>query len=552
LLSTSSFEAYLSRLSPQALQAALDELVPQNLTYAERRSAIKTLLDGPGGPALRVAAGRWIAQHIISAKRLVPVAHAKWVPVVQDAMQYVVLHLSSDRLAPKLIEQLEIPPRTGPEKRLLLLIAEVPGLQKLGQVLARNQRLSPALKRALVKLENNIRDVKPSEVFKVIREELKGPLSEFDVRFRPAILSEASVSAVVRFTWVNPETGQRERGVFKVLKPYIPNFFAEDMEILQGLADHFASKLDDYGLRGDVLADTFTKVRRRLEHEVDFPAEQRTLEDAFRMYGPTSKVRVPRPIKQLCTQRITAMSEEYGLKVTAVVRRMSRWERSRLADKLMEALVVRPLFSNDEYALFHADPHAGNLLYDRRTGRLAILDWALTERLSRGHRRSLALLVGFVALRNSPAAVRQIEALQQVANKNGSRTVKINEFVSQYIDELPIAKIPSLSDSMLLLEKLALNGVKFPAPLIMLSKVLLTLDGVVHDLGGSHANVGLSIAQYLLTRSFADRKIVASPLQPRDWISLEFSALMLTGRLWIKGEEAVMRTLWGKTQAATS
>ncbi|MEN6336906.1 MAG: ATP-binding protein, partial [Phycisphaerales bacterium] len=36
------------------------------------------------------------------------------------------------------------------------------------------------------------------------------------------------VSAVVRFTWRNPRTAQRERGIFKVLKPHIPGCFAED------------------------------------------------------------------------------------------------------------------------------------------------------------------------------------------------------------------------------------------------------------------------------------------------------------------------------------
>ena len=43
---------------------------------------------------------------------------------------------------------------------------------------------------------------------------------------------------MVRFSW-NLENGKRERGVFKVLKPHIPEYFAEDMDDLQGLAQYF-------------------------------------------------------------------------------------------------------------------------------------------------------------------------------------------------------------------------------------------------------------------------------------------------------------------------
>ena len=74
-------------------------------------------------------------------------------------------------------------------------------------------------------------------------EQALGPqLKTFEVRIAPTILSEASVSAVVRFNWKNPETERRERGVFKVLKPHIPEYFAEDMNYLQGLAEYFGDQ----------------------------------------------------------------------------------------------------------------------------------------------------------------------------------------------------------------------------------------------------------------------------------------------------------------------
>ncbi len=99
-------------------------------------------------------------------------------------------------------------------------------------------------------------------------------------RSRRTILKEASVSAVVRFTWRNPDTGRRERGVFKVLKPHIPKYFAEDMDYLQGLAQYFGDRHHSYGFPAHFIPDTFRKVRRLLRHEVNFTREQKTLLEA--------------------------------------------------------------------------------------------------------------------------------------------------------------------------------------------------------------------------------------------------------------------------------
>ncbi len=67
-------------------------------------------------------------------------------------------------------------------------------------------------------------------------------------------------------------------------------------------------------------------------------------------------------------------------------------------------LIIVPLLSSQEHAIFRGDPHAGNLLYNSRTGDLIIVDWALREHLSREQRRHLALLFLMVAFRDAVGA----------------------------------------------------------------------------------------------------------------------------------------------------
>src|ERR1039457_244785 len=140
-------------------------------SVAARTAAVKTALQTPAGRMLRDELGSWVIQ-LLPAEALVPEIYAAWRPLVRDAMLFMISHLSAARLAPKLVEQIELPPETTPEVRLLRLIAKVPGLQKIGQVLARNRHLDPSLRNALSELENGIHDVSAEEIGVLIRKQL--------------------------------------------------------------------------------------------------------------------------------------------------------------------------------------------------------------------------------------------------------------------------------------------------------------------------------------------------------------------------------------------
>jgi ubiquinone biosynthesis protein len=435
---------------------------------------------------------------------------------------------------------------------LLRLIAKVPGLQKLGQVIARNQHLRPALRRALARLENGIRDVQPEDIRAIIEQELGSRVKSFDVKIAPVLLSEASVSAVVRFTWRDPVRGRRQRGVFKVIKPHIPEYFAEDMDYLQGLSEYFGDRHRAYGFPPDLIPDTFRKVRRLLQHEVNFAREQKTLVEAAGLYHNMAGVRVPQLIKPLCSPRITALTEERGIKVTNAAARLPQARRLRIAQRLIEAVVAVPLLSARDEAVFHGDPHAGNLLYNPRTDELTILDWALRERLNREQRRQLALLFLMVSLRDPLGTSNAVLALSQSRiRSSSSRGQIIQKEVARFLDELPLRRLPSAVDAMQLLEQIALKGIKFPGPLVMLSKVMFTLDGILRDVSGAESGVGLTVARHVAQHWLRDRKAFRSPLRTGDWITLQCSALLLASRLWLRGEQAVLDRVLPAVPAAT-
>src|ERR1035438_9941929 len=115
-------------------------------------------------------------------------------------------------------------------------------------------------------------DVMPAEIRAIVTEQLGRGIERYEVELDTSILKEGSASAILCFTWRRPG-GDRERGVFKVLKPYVPDCFAEDMTLLQQLGEFLASKDRGYEFEVSDVKEMLVEVRLLLEHELDFVRE---------------------------------------------------------------------------------------------------------------------------------------------------------------------------------------------------------------------------------------------------------------------------------------
>jgi len=513
---------------PPELQPVISACMAGGPATARIRN-VTSILQGEGGPSLRDSLGKWIAQGL-SVDALVPEVYKEWRPLVRDAFQFVFSRLSDERLARKLVEQVDLPLDTPAATRLLGLIAQMPGIQKVGQVLARHRQLGEEVRRALSDLENGMSDVSAATVRAIVSKQLGPRLRQYAVRLNSKILSEASVSAVMRFTWLNPESKLRERGVLKVLKPDVPRYFAEDLALLRQLGE-FVATSQGYGFATHDVAEMVEEVAMLLERELDFPREQATLADAARTFRANLGIRVPRLIAPLCTPQITAMSEETGVKVTAAFRGRV-YQRRRVAEQLIEALIAVPLLSREEDIIFHADPHAGNLLYDERRHEIVILDWALTERLSHDLRRHLTLLVIMTVLRNAGGvseAIRNLAATREPPTADQIRLIA--ESVDRFFKELPYSSSPGAVDAMQLLDEIALHGVRFPAALAMFQKALFTLDGVLYDIAGSKVSISRVIVSDFAVRLLASFGLNHPPLSVSDLINVPRRALLYPSRM---------------------
>jgi hypothetical protein len=87
-------------------------------------------------------------------------------------------------------------------------------------------------------------------------------------------------------------------------------------------------------------------------------------------------------------------------------------------------------------------------------------------------------------------------------------------------------------DGMRLLDEIAIEGVSFAAPLFLFRKSLFTLDGVLQDVAGSRVRMDDAIVRHFLTRWAASFGLFYSPLGIRDFLSMEWNALLYPARSW--------------------
>jgi ubiquinone biosynthesis protein len=488
---------------------------------------------------------REVVQNLITAllpvEELVPSAYENWRPVVRDGLAFVGARLSPERLVPKLIEQLSLPQSTTPEVRVLAFIRRIPSLQKIGQTIARNKDLAPELRRRLADLEDGIREVSAAEIRDEVERQLRDVLVRQQVEIETDLYAEGSVSALLRFTCRNPPMGEPSAGVFKVLKPFIPQYFHEDLEILSDLALYFNANQHRYNLDRLNLRNLIADVKDLFLSETDFVLERQSMDAARDRYRGLAGLRIPQLIYSLSTPTITAMTEERSVKVTAAFPGDGARRRT-MAHALAEILAARPLFSREDVSVFHADPHAGNLRIGETSGDIVVLDWALTAGLSRDERRLLFLLALAIPLRDESAMREILEALSVLRTEENR--ISIERAIEEFLVALAPGSIPGPGALGDLLQRLIRAGVQFSTAFLIYRKMLLTLGDVVEELAPG-LSIESVIVQFALENGFGDKKQRARdfciPLNFPDLLAIRWSMQWFLPRLLAQSLRSLSR-----------
>jgi ubiquinone biosynthesis protein len=411
---------------------------------------------------------------LLSTGDLVPASHAHYRAVVADALGFFLQQLPAGRRAAILQEQASLPAATTSIDRLVALCRQCPTLHKLGQVLARHRPLAPECRFALARLETHAPTAAADAVQDAIERELRTAAGEGLV-VGASPLAEASVAVVVPCAWHCGGAAPRQ-GVIKVLKPGIVARLEEDLAVWSQLGEFLEERTAHYGLPAIDYREIFAQVRDLLLAEVCFVREQENLAAAREAFASRPGVIVPE-VWPFSTARLTVMDFLPGRKVTSV-EHLAAEERRTLCTAVVEHLLAGPFITTSPMAMFHGDPHAGNVLHDD-AGRLGLIDWALAGRLDRRGCESLVqLVIGGASADRSRMAAALAASAAQVASTAG-----VLDVVDRAMQRLLRGAVPGPRWLCAVMDDAAASGaVRFSEDFLLLRKVMAVVDGVAGDI----------------------------------------------------------------------
>ncbi len=396
---------------------------------------------------------------------------------VCDGLAVFLEGLPASRQAHLLSQQAILSPAVGISARIGLLARGCPVLQKIGQVLARDQRLSSELRQELRQLESLSPSVPQHTIQKILDKEL-GSLDKLGIRLAPAAIAEASVAVVIPFT--KQTNGTKEHGVFKVLKPDIEKQLEEELQLLERVGIHLDERCDELKIPHLDYQEAFQLVRDKLLGEIRLDEEQDKLRAAQEFYADEDRVQIP-SVFDCCTPRITAMQRVWGDKITNHPFTETR-DRHRLAKLLIDATIAKPVFAKQRRALFHCDPHAGNIFLTT-DGRLALLDWSLVGWLDEQSRAAIVQIMLGAATQDKQ---RMFEVLNQMSARGHVDQTKMREILKRSLKNIRRGQFPGLTWLLGLLDEIVHDaGLRLAVDLMMFRKSLYTLSGVVAEVGAS-------------------------------------------------------------------
>ena len=440
-----------------------------------------------------------VAAALISAtlpETAVPQSLRRFLPMICDGLHILISHTPYSRLKKILKQQLLLPKESVPSERLVCLAMQYPTLQKLGQIVARNPTLDPGVKKWLVALEVQHDPEDDDNQLAVAQSFVEQSYPEASITVAANILARASVANVIKYSIQNYNGESNFYGVVKLLKQGIRDTLEEELKILDDALIMFENNRSKYDLADMEIRQLFQAVRKDLLQEVDLHTEQCNLVEAANIFGSNDKIRIPE-LFVISNPGVTAMEYIDGKKITDTC--FSQTRRKKLARLLFETLICQPLFSSAESALFHGDPHAGNILVvnsgETSGAEIALLDWTLAGHLEKNLRMDLIELIVGIQMVDSGKVFDATVKLSTADNSVKLDRAFIDTLLTQSRGQTSHLDNP-LRQSFMLLEELIMAGVVFPAELVLFRKTFFTLEGVLADISRDF-DPGTAMLDYL-------------------------------------------------------
>lgn len=381
-----------------------------------------------------------------------------------------------------------------PEKLRNIIEELGPTFIKIGQMMSMRRDILPSdYCDELQKLRSDVKPIPYETVIQIIEREYGCPVNSVFKSISSQPLGSASIAQVHEAVL---QDGSKV--VIKVQRPGIFNVMEQDV----GLLHHASKMLDLASGIGDIVdfQMIIDEMWNTAQEEMDFLSEAANAHRFRALQKGIKYIACPIIYDQHTTAKVLVMEAIEGIMLDdRQALEKAGYDLEEIGMKLGENYIKQVI----EDGFFHADPHPGNIII--RNGQIVWIDLGMMGSLSRREmnlfRRSVKAIVYF-----------DVEALKSVVLSLGvQRRRPINhsqlyEGIDRLLHDYVMEDVSNIDMGKFLEEMLKIAGenhIKMPRGISMLSRGIMTLEGVIVDIAPASSVVSI-MASHMVSQGAKD------------------------------------------------
>ena len=367
----------------------------------------------------------------------------------------------------------EITKGLTPEKLRLIIEDLGPTFIKIGQIMSMRRDIFPSeYCIELEKLRSQVTPMPFDEFIQIIGDEYDCPVEDVFKFINQVPLGSASIAQVHAADLIDGS-----KVVIKVQRPGIYKVMAQDVVLLNRATGilNIASGIGDVVDFKMIIDEMWSTAQQ----EMDFLFEAKNAQLFSELNAEIKYIGCPKIYNQYTTSKVLVMEDIVGIEIDEKKALIDAgYDLEEIGVKLAENYVKQII----DDGFFHADPHPGNMFI--RNGQIVWIDLGMMGKLSK---REMGLLRRSV----KAVAIRDVESLEVAILSLGvHKGRRINhsllyEAIDRMLDVYGTEELSNINMGRFLEEILRIaaeNHIGMPRGISMLSRGMITIEGVIADI----------------------------------------------------------------------
>lgn len=369
-------------------------------------------------------------------------------------------------------------PEGSPARRLRLALEELgPVFVKFGQILStRPDLLTPEFAEELKRLQDRVTPFPGAQARTLIEAALGAPIEDAFASFETEPMASASVAQVHAATLRDGSDV-----VVKVIRPGIDTVIAEDLRLLQGIAELLERVSSDARRLHPV--EVVADYESTITNELDLLHEAANASQLRRNFTHSPLLYVPRVHWEHTRENVLVLERIYGTPISDVGALQAAGTNMKvLADRGVETFFTQVFEDN----FFHADMHPGNIFVDLSNPddpSYIAVDCAIIGTLTEADQDYLARnLLAFFNQDYRQVARLHVQSGWVPPGTDVGEFEKVIRAVCEPIFQKPISEISFGHFLLELFQTARRFDMEVQPQLVLLQKTLLNIEGVGRQL----------------------------------------------------------------------